>query len=89
MLTTRFEEIRMKDDETFDDFYANLNDIDNSSFNLVERIPESKIVRKIIRSLPGDLGLKLRLSRRVRIYKLLRLKNWLDLSKLTTHHIST
>ncbi|XP_022851835.1 uncharacterized protein LOC111373528 [Olea europaea var. sylvestris] len=30
----RFEEVRMKDDETFDEFYAKLNDIVNSSFNL-------------------------------------------------------
>ncbi|XP_022868003.1 uncharacterized protein LOC111387662 [Olea europaea var. sylvestris] len=46
MLTSRFEEIRMKDDESFDEFYAKLNDIVNSSFNLGEKIPESKIVRK-------------------------------------------
>lgn len=52
MLITRFEEIRMKEDETFDDFYASLNDIVNSSFNLGERIPEPKIFRKILRSLP-------------------------------------
>ncbi|XP_022866694.1 uncharacterized protein LOC111386456 [Olea europaea var. sylvestris] len=52
MLATRFEEIRMRDDEKFDVFYANLNDIINSSFNLGEKIPEPKIVRKILRSLP-------------------------------------
>lgn len=52
MLTTRFEEIRMANDETFDSFYAKLNDIVNTSFNLGERIPESKIVRKVLRSLP-------------------------------------
>ncbi|XP_022870995.1 uncharacterized protein LOC111390222 [Olea europaea var. sylvestris] len=47
-----FEEVRMKDDETFDEFYVKLNDIVNSSFNLGERIPETKIVRKVLRSLP-------------------------------------
>lgn len=51
MLTSRFEEIRMKDDESFDEFYAKLNDIVNSSFNLGEKIPQSKIVRKVLRSL--------------------------------------
>ena len=50
-LTTSFEEIRMDDDEAFDDFYAKLKDIVNSAFNLGEQIPELKIVRKIIRSL--------------------------------------
>ena len=42
----------MEEDETFDDFYAKLKDIVNSAFNLGESIAESKIVRKILRSLP-------------------------------------
>lgn len=42
----------MKEDETFDEFYAKLTEIVNSSFNLGEKIPESTIVRKIMRSLP-------------------------------------
>ena len=50
-LTSSFEEIRMEEDETFDDFYAKLKDIVNSAFNLRESIGESKIVRKILRSL--------------------------------------
>ncbi|GMH31502.1 hypothetical protein Nepgr_033345 [Nepenthes gracilis] len=52
MLTTRFEKIKMKDDETFDEFYAQLNDIVNFTFNLGERIPKNRIVRKVLRSLP-------------------------------------
>ena len=35
-LTTRFESIRMFDDESFDEFYAKLNDIVNSAYNLGE-----------------------------------------------------
>ena len=35
-LTSRFESIRMSDDESFDEFYAKLNDIVNSAFNLGE-----------------------------------------------------
>ena len=35
-LTTRFESIRMFEDESFDEFYAKLNDIVNSAFNLGE-----------------------------------------------------
>ena len=52
MLTSSFEEIRMEEDETFDEFYAKLKDIVNFAFNLGESIAESKIVRKILRSLP-------------------------------------
>ena len=51
-LTTSFEEIRMDDDEMFDEFYAKLKDIVNLAFNLGENISEPKIVRKILRSLP-------------------------------------
>ena len=35
-LTTRFESIRMSDDGSFDEFYAKLNDIVNSAYNLGE-----------------------------------------------------
>ena len=35
-LTTRFESIRMSDDESFDEFYAKLNVIVNSTYNLDE-----------------------------------------------------
>ena len=50
-LTSSFEEIRMEEDDTFDEFYAKLKDIVNSAFNLGESIAESKIVRKILMSL--------------------------------------
>ena len=50
-LTTSFEEIKMDDGETFDEFYAKLRNIVNSAFNLGEKILEPKIVRKILRSL--------------------------------------
>ena len=35
-LTTRFESIRMSDDEIFDELYAKLNDIVNYAYNLGE-----------------------------------------------------
>ena len=41
-LTSCFEEIRMENDETFDEFYAKLKDIGNFAFNLGESIAESK-----------------------------------------------
>ena len=51
-LTTRFKEIKMEEDESFDEFYAMLKDIMNSAFNLGETILELKIVRKVFKSLP-------------------------------------
>ena len=46
-----FEEIKMEEDESFDEFYAKLKDIVNSTFNFGKTIPEPKIVRKVLRSL--------------------------------------
>ena len=53
-LTTRFERIRMFDDECFDEFYAKLNDIVNSAYNLGEIYDQPKIIRTILRSLTED-----------------------------------
>ena len=58
-LTSSFEEIWMEEDETFDEFYAKLKDIVNSTFILGESIAESKIVRKILRSLPERFHAKI------------------------------
>ena len=51
MLTTRFEELKMGDDEAFDSFYGKLDDIVIAKLNLGEKIEDSKVVRKIMRSL--------------------------------------
>ena len=58
-LTTCFEEIKMEEDESFNKFYAKLKDIVNSAFNLGETIPEPKIVRKVLRSLPERIHAKI------------------------------
>ena len=51
-LATQFETIKMNEKETFDEFYARLSDIVNSYFNLGENIPDNRVVKKILRSLP-------------------------------------
>ena len=49
----------MEEDEPFDEFYAKLKDIVNSAFNLGETIPEPKIVRKVLKSLPERFHAKI------------------------------
>ena len=49
----------MEEDESFDEFYAKFKDIMNSAFNLGETIPEPKIVRKVLRSLPERFHVKI------------------------------
>ena len=58
-LTTSFEEIKMEEDESFDEFYAKLKDIVNSAFNLEETILEPKIVRNMLRFLPERFHAKI------------------------------
>ena len=58
-LTTSFEQIKMEKDESFDEFYAKFKDIVNSAFNLGETIPEPKIVRKVLKSLPERFHAKI------------------------------
>ena len=48
MLTTRFEELKMSEDESFDSFYGKLNEVVIGKFNLGEKTKDSKIVRKIL-----------------------------------------
>ena len=58
-LTTNFEEIKMEDDESFNEFYTKLKDIVNSTFNLRKTIHEPKIVRKVLKSLPERFHAKI------------------------------
>ena len=58
MLTTRFEELKMGDDESFDSFYEKLNEIVIAKLNLGEKNEDAKVMRKILRSLPKSFRAK-------------------------------
>ena len=58
-LSTSFEETKMEEDESFDEFYAKLKDIVSSAFNLGETILKPKIMRKMLRSLPNRFHAKI------------------------------
>ena len=58
MLITRFEELRMSEDESFDSFYSKLNEMVIDKFNLGEKTEDSKVVRKFFRSLPKSFRVK-------------------------------
>ena len=58
MLTTRFKELKMSKDESFDSFYGKLNEVIIGKFNLGENMEDSKIVRKILQSLPESFRAK-------------------------------
>jgi len=58
ILTTRFEEVKMSDDKSFDSFYGRLNKIVIAKLNLGEKIEDAKVVRKILRTLPKSFKAK-------------------------------
>ena len=49
----------MEEDESFNEFYAKFKDIVNLAFNLGETIPEPKILRKVLRSIPERFHAKI------------------------------
>ena len=51
MLASRFEDLRMLEDETISDFNSKLCDIANEAFTLGEKYSKTKLVRKTLRSL--------------------------------------
>ena len=58
MLITRFEELRMSEDESFDSFYSKLNEVVIDKFNLGEKTGDLKVVQKILRSLLKSFRVK-------------------------------
>jgi hypothetical protein len=58
MLVSKFEKIEMLEDETFDDFFGKLSEIRNSMINLGKKVSDTKIVRKVMRSLPERFKMK-------------------------------
>ena len=58
MLTTRFEELKMSEDESFDSFYGRLNEVVIGKLNLGEKMKDSKVVRKVLRLLPESFQAK-------------------------------
>jgi hypothetical protein len=51
MLISKFEEIKMLQDETFGEFYTKISDLRNSMVSLWKQISDVKLIRKILRSL--------------------------------------
>ena len=58
VLTARFKELRMSEDESFDFFYSKLNEVVISKFNFGEKMEDSKVVRKILWSLSKSFRAK-------------------------------
>jgi hypothetical protein len=58
MLISRFEEIKMLKNETFNEFYTRINDLRNSMVSLGKKVSDAKLIKKILRSLPKRFRIK-------------------------------
>ncbi|KAA0063428.1 gag-pol polyprotein [Cucumis melo var. makuwa] len=58
LITSKFEALRMTEDESVSDYNKRVLEIANESLLLGEKIPDSKIVRKELRSLPRKFDMK-------------------------------
>jgi lipoate-protein ligase A len=58
MLISRFEEIKMLEEETFREFYSKMSDLRNSIVSLGKPISDVKLIWKILRSFPERFRIK-------------------------------
>ena len=65
----------MSEDESFDSFYRKLNEVVIGKFNLGEKTEDSKIVRKILRSLSKSFRAKVTVMKKVRTLMISKFKN--------------
>ncbi|KAG9456851.1 hypothetical protein H6P81_001359 [Aristolochia fimbriata] len=58
MLTTQFELMRMREDESILEYEGKIRDIANQSAALGEKIPQNRLVRKVLQSLSSRFKMK-------------------------------
>jgi hypothetical protein len=58
MLISKFEEIKMLEEETFREFYSKMSDLRNSMVSLRKPISNVKLIRNILKSLPEHFRIK-------------------------------
>jgi hypothetical protein len=58
LLLTGFENLRMNEEETIDEFSSRVKDISNKAFQLGKKFKDVKLVRKVLRSLPKRFAMK-------------------------------
>jgi hypothetical protein len=83
---SKYEVIRMQEEETFDEFYAKLSVIRNSMIGLGKQVSDEEIVRKILRSLPKRFRSKVTAIEESRNIKELRVEELVG--SLQTHELN-
>jgi hypothetical protein len=58
MLVSQFEDIKMLEDETFNEFFGKLSEIRNSKINLGKKVSNTKLIIKVMRTLSERFRMK-------------------------------
>ncbi|KAA0045506.1 gag-pol polyprotein [Cucumis melo var. makuwa] len=58
LITSKFEALKMTEDESISEYHKRVLEIANDSLLFGQKIPESRIVRKVLRSLPRKFDMK-------------------------------
>jgi hypothetical protein len=58
MLISKFEEIKMLEDETFNEFYTKISDLRNLMVSLGKNVSNVELIKKILKSLPERFRIK-------------------------------
>ncbi|CAM8982318.1 unnamed protein product [Rhodiola kirilowii] len=82
-VTSKFENLRMQEDETIADFNTQILDISNEAFSLGEPMTEETLVRKVLRSLTKRFAMKALAIKEAHDVKTLRLDELMG--NLQTH----
>ena len=73
MFTSKFEDLRMLEDESINDFNSKLYEIANEAFTLGEKYPEIKLVKKNLSSLLDKFAYKVAAIEEVKDVNIMRL----------------
>jgi hypothetical protein len=68
MLISKFEEIKMLEYETFNEFYSRISDLRNSMVSLGKNVSDVKLIKKILKSLLERFRLKVTTIKKTRIF---------------------
>lgn len=58
LLTSKYETLKMMEEETITEYNVRVLEIANDSFNFGEGTPKSKLVKKVLRSMPRKFDMK-------------------------------
>ena len=87
LLTTKFEKLRMLEDETVGQYHARVCDISNEASSLGEKFSEERVVRKFLRSLPKRFAYKVTTTMELKDTEKMKLEELIGSHRIFEMHL--